>query len=433
MGYPKYQLPAWYKPDYSYLEKQITILEGRAKKIRENPDPTKLQANAIVYEGQAVGMKKELEAWKAGEPFVHSVVGVAGLMGLRVVPITPDRWHLWADDFFRTSRGVGYPDMVCDRFQVAAGMWRSGALPPPSFVEGLSCYCDIEMQEVIAELYDFPGCPSYMADRFVEPRGEPLGYLVGQIREMAEAIREAIPEARPLTDDVLRNYLERTDEAQRRSLVVWEAAKQVPCPLKGKDIISGLGGGGGGVFAREYYEKRDQELKTKVANKFSAVGEEKARCMWLVSNPFFYDALAEFEARGVSIPIWEYELTCRLAGQGVVCDTAEHGRKLSPLEEYARREAMAVWAGPAERWVDQVMEHIKEFKIDMLCYYMLSGCPTCTLPARQVADQAEKEFGIPTLFLDGFMMDQERMSREDVHNKINEFVDIAFARKGIKG
>ena len=160
--------------------------------------------------------------------------------------------------------------------------------------------------------------------------------------------------------------------------------------------------------------------------------------MWVETGPFFEDLMAYFERYGVAIPIFEYgfaEEYCGSEDEATLWDTTEYGRKLSPLEELCRHRGPALdhACGPVvDNMVNKFLKHIPEYNIDMICFFQLSGCPRLVHATRIVAEYAEKEFGVPTLFLEGYMMDQERYDAEATHNKIDEFIEMVFERKGIK-
>ncbi len=421
----------------NFLELEVQKLEKRIQKIEQNPDPTKLRSNKLLYEMERNEMQGWLEGWKAGEPFAYTMLTepILETMGYHCINLSyiADRAGEQADRYFRIARGAGYPDNVCDRFQVAMGMILNGDLPKPSFVAGFNGACTLE-PEILTAAAHFTGAPFYHVDRYIEPDEEPVPYLTAQLRDMV-ALAETIPGAKKFDEDKLGEYQEKMKFAQSCLRVLYEAGKQVPCLLRGQDafripMLTWANKPGG----KEYFASLRQELVERIAQKVGVLPQEKARAMWCVTGPFFTNAMALLERHGVAVPLFEWDIIMGFYGVGIgaIGDTSEYGRKLSPLEEYARHMRLTIWAGPAQRWVDEIIYHCREFKIDMLIYYMLSGCPTNLLSAKIVADQVEKELNIPTMLLEGHMLDREKYNQAEVETKIDDFVSMVLRKKGFQ-
>src|SRR4030042_1457571 len=78
---------------------------------------------------------------------------------------------------------------------------------------------------------------------------------------------------------------------------------------------------------------------------------------------------------------------------------------LGPKEYH---EEGSPWGGPAHKWVSQLAEMAKEVKIDGVVYYQNTGCIINRSCSKMVVDGIEKEVGIPTLLLEGAMLNPER-------------------------
>ena len=157
----------------NFIEAEVKKLERRVKKIRENPDPTKLKSNRLLYEMELKRRKKFLEDWRLNKPFAYTMGGenILEAMGINCLNLsmTADRAAAYAKEYLDIARSVGFPDNVCDRFQVAMGMVAGDAIPKPAFVTGGSSSCNIEMEMMVAAA----NMPSYGGGMKITPGASP--------------------------------------------------------------------------------------------------------------------------------------------------------------------------------------------------------------------------------------------------------------------
>src|SRR3972149_6138174 len=93
-------------------------MERRVRKIRENPDPSKLRATGMLYELELELRQHELEGWKSGRPFCFgpNIPALITSMGFQYLPIQNEADRVTqADKYFEVLRAHGYPDHPCDR------------------------------------------------------------------------------------------------------------------------------------------------------------------------------------------------------------------------------------------------------------------------------------------------------------------------------
>ncbi len=76
-----------------------------------------------------------------------------------------------------------------------------------------------------------------------------------------------------------------------------------------------------------------------------------------------------------------------------------------------------------------MLDQVETFKIDGIVHFQQSGCPLALGSAQVIADRAEDELGIPSLLLEGRMLDEEFYNEEEVHEKLEEFIDLCIDRK----
>ncbi len=427
----------------NFFEMEIARHERRVKDIREKPDPTKLRSNGLLYEIWLDFRKRELKAWQEGKPFVYDSGGIPPLrllttMGLYplLLPSIGDRaGSELAEEAFRTIWAKGFPDPGCDRTLVPIGMAMNGRIPPPSLVIDAAGICIPETSCSLWAGLHF-GVPRFCFDIRYDHSYEGLQYLVKQMREMIDFVEREIPGAK-YDEDKLVELQDRAKLEHQVYREVHQLKKAVPCPLSAVDAFR--------LPAWEivddprtlrYAEMYRDELRERVKMGVSAVGKEKLRVAWLVSGPFHSNPFAILERKGVSVPWFEFgqaagQFALGLLNYGLEGDEAEYGRKLTPLEEEARRLNHNTWGGPAVKRAVSVIQACREMKIDAIIHYQLAGCVVNMGSAKIVADMAERELGIPSLMVEGFEWDARRWNQEEYNEKITNFIDTCFMRKGI--
>ncbi|MDP6348076.1 MAG: hypothetical protein QGF81_06870, partial [Dehalococcoidia bacterium] len=129
----------------NYIEAEYAQMERRVKKIRENPDPTKLKATGMLYELEMELRAHELEAWKEGQPFCFgpNIPALITSMGFNYLPIQNEADRVTnADKYFDILRTKGYPDHHCDRTIIGVGMVLAQDVPVPAMTIAVNQACD---------------------------------------------------------------------------------------------------------------------------------------------------------------------------------------------------------------------------------------------------------------------------------------------------
>lgn len=422
----------------NFFEEQVAKLSRRIKRIEENPDPTKLSATKMLYELELAQRQGQLEAWKAGRPFVAwNAYGLVRAMGLEFLDLyqAADRVSD-AGRYFDVLRNWGYPDHHCDRTVVAVGMVLAGDVPRPTLSVATNSGCDPIMLMGAAighhlSEHNFTIDVDSTAQRTTEGL---LSYITSQLQEMIEFAQAKIPGSRYDQDKLLElNELDR--RANKYVQEAFELRKQVPCPVRGQDVFrqpSQPSRFPDPYKAVEYCRVLRDEIGERAAKGQGAlVKEEKLRIMWTCTAPFFTDVFRYLEERGASVVHFQTGGSARWAGvRGYIGDEEEFGRKLSPLEEQARLLSFNSWAGPASRWVDDTLRFARDLKVDAIINFEQWGCVAAVLTRKVLADRAEQEMGIPCFFLEGRNLDQTTFDQQAFQETLVEWVDTCLARKG---
>ena len=253
----------------NYLKAEIQKYNRRIARIEDNPDPTKLKCNKLLYEMWRDARIQALKEWEEGRPVCYLGVGPhvrhyrASGFSVQHLPQAADRAGSESARYFAIARNHGFPDNCCDRIQVQIGMALSGDIPPPSYVTTSHGEC-------------VPACygPRWLAAHFRAPLRilcgdtedtiESLKNLTEQIQEEIELIDNmALPGIR-FDEEKLVAYQKNFIAAQKIAHEIRELLKTNPCPMSGKDILrmAGFGMEEDPRFV-EYYQMMLEEIKEK--------------------------------------------------------------------------------------------------------------------------------------------------------------------------
>jgi len=148
-----------------------------------------------------------------------------------------------------------------------------------------------------------------------------------------------------------------------------------------------------------------------------------------VAGPFYDDPFSWLEQRGVAIPAAEMTTyNGWFSGRESIWGDPWPGRKLTPLEEEARQMDF-VWGRVGQYWIDTHIHSCRDLHLDGIIYFLQWGCPTSNTVGKLIADTAEKELGIPTLFIEGRMLESSMYDKKDFYNRLEDFIEIASAKK----
>jgi benzoyl-CoA reductase/2-hydroxyglutaryl-CoA dehydratase subunit BcrC/BadD/HgdB len=415
-----------------YLDNELARCERRIKYISEHPDPRQLSVNKMLYEIQRDELKKELDAVNTGKPFGYGLGTYEILDALGITPFgiigAADRSDKQADKYFQVSRGAGFPSTICDRFQMSLGMILSGDAPKPDVVFSVQS-CDVE---TLVHTYaaNHWKVPYYFLD-FRYNTNISLEHAVVQLRDIIADIEKKVPGAK-FNEERLEEIINRRKAAMVYLHEIGQMLKNKPTPISGRDAFRIVGP----RLSRqprglEFFQEMRDEVRERIANKIFPVPNEKLRILWAVTGPYFLDVFQILAKHDASVPIFLYSNSPEALGLAPLdlYDVSTYlGRKATPLEE-ATAFLLSTWFGPADRWAREVVAHCKELDIDGVVYYQLSGCPTCRSSAKMVADAVESQVGIPTLFLEGWMLDKEKFDPVLTEEKLEEFLSLCDARK----
>jgi len=434
----------------AYLEFEAARCSRRMQKIKDNPDPSKPRSNVLLYEMERDFRIEQLEAYKAGKPFglatqTGPLTRSLGMVPWDAVPAA-DRTHgKEATRYFDIIRREGMPEHTCDRCSILIPMVLRGDFPKPSFLATTNFECiPIFMANlIVANLLDIP---TFQIDRHFKnykARGkeddEQLKYVTDQLGEMIEYVEAHVPGCRYNEDmEIEWQHYERlyVQQAQR----LWKLKAKIPCPLSGRESFREFRPSSlypNPAKAVEYMRQYVDEVGERADKGLGAAQpEERLRLLWSVAGPFYADPFSYLENMGVSIPAAEMTIyNGWFSGRESIWGDPWKGRKLTPLEEEARQVDF-VWGRSGDAWVQTHINSCRDLHLDGIIYFIQWGCPVTSALGKVVADSVESLLKIPTLLIEGRMLESSIYDEKDFNAKLRDFVDICIDRKshpGVKG
>lgn len=413
----------------NFYEADIIKLQKRIKRIEENPDPTKLRCNKMLYEINLAARKAQLEAWRSGKPFGDRFGVLSQAMGF--VPAQVGRAaHDTKDSskYLEMAREKGLPaDNSCDMTYVTFNQRDAGDLPVDALDVCSQASCTPTM---LAEVYSmYSGGKKthvrFFLDRGYEDDERNVKHVEEQIREFIDICETKIPGVK-YDEDKLIELQHYEEQVRKYTYETYEMLKHKPAPIANKDIVW-LNYGSDLLYpdpkkAVEFARIRRDEVGERLAKGVAGLPGERKRVVWTVTRPFFMDPFKVLEKWNTNVVLL-YNGNVR---KSVPIPTPAwmKGRTLTPLEKVAFGELRALWSGPGTRWTDNLLWVCKELGADAIINYNMLGC-TATLPlSKLVADRAKQELGIPTLQLEGKQWDPNYASEETITAKLDRFAEM---------
>jgi hypothetical protein len=424
-----------------YLKETIAKYEERVKKIREDPDPRLAKSNVLLYEAIAEQRKQDLMACRSGKP-----ISFAGLlltiplesMGLQVIDLfgfAQIQSGQRAKKYLDAVEKAGYRSgCMCDILITEIGMVITGDLGVPACIATSNAVCEAASLANAAighYLKHNFSVPYFHIDHYEEDTvNPPIDYVKVQLEEMIDYFENEVPKAKFNEEDCMRRE-KNIRWGQDVLLDIWKYCQEVPCPVSALEAfripdvsLADL------PIGREYFESYREEIKERVQKGWSAVGEEKARVLWCVSGPFFANLFTPLEEKGISVPAVLMDTSEIIWGDrdGKI-DWNFKGRKLTCLEQCAELFSKPRWMGPARKWIYDIIEYARIFRVDGIVYFLQIGCPTTQTAAGITRQAVEKELGIPFLTIQGYQMFEDKFDLKEVKERLSEFGDIVIANK----
>ncbi|MDO8691413.1 MAG: 2-hydroxyacyl-CoA dehydratase family protein [Dehalococcoidia bacterium] len=330
--------------------------------------------------------------------------------------------------YLEEAEARGFPRDVCSLHKAVLGHSLLGVkahIPDPDFLLAATS-CDSTAKALFA-LADHFSAPYYLIDI---PQNVLVGdgsgveefrvkYYTAQFEELIARL-EALT-GRPLSDSDLAGTIARAARAYELWGEINQLRRTVPCPMGGTDDTAAIGvlmNLPGTPEAIIYMERLRDEVADRVRAGQGVIPDERHRLLWLGPSVMYDMGLFNFfEDLGAVVVKCEldYLYSGLFAGR---LDPA------NPLESLARKQIAHPYSGISENRVNGVRRMVEEFQADGVIFYCSWFCRLLGGNQRAIKEAISADFGVPLLVIDGDGVDPRSYSVEQVHNKIEDFIDM---------
>jgi len=400
--------------------------------------------------------EKAVEASKEGKPTAWCMVNWWGgdviLRAMDVACVYPEDYGAVcaafgaASDYLARADSDGFPTHMCGYARnclgYAAQMNDLGEIPPEAPMAGMpkptlllssGYFCDTRYKwfQALGRYLDAPlwvlemPHPGVKENRMEGAREHDVNFLVAELREFTSFVEGLL--GKKMDWDRLEKLVDDIIEMNRVWHQVNELRKARPCPMHSRDFWSSMPASlytaADPEETAELYRKMYDEVKYMVENKIGAIAEEKYRLAFAELPPWHslgvFNQLAE---RGWNFVIesWAYHPPKPI----------DLSKVSDPLERIARltyqyfsgyfEEAFktANWWG---YFAYPYLEFAREYQCDGIVLHPLLTCRTATNHLMIVQNQLMKKLKVPSLVIEGDIVDLKLFDPADALMKAETF------------
>jgi len=186
--------------------------------------------------------------------------------------------------------------------------------------------------------------------------------------------------------------------------------------------------------AYDFYAELNTELKQKIKDGKGVADEEKYRLAWGAGLPSWF-ALGDFQYFNEKGAVFPAETTYRVAEKLSRLDLPKTS---DPLEHIAWRfiRYYTHWYDKARKRqgsipkVERIIELIEDYKLDGVVFHSAFSCRSWHAGIIHQAEILKKVYGdIPTLIMEGDIVDISTYNEVDTHNRIDAFIEALTTYK----
>ena len=432
------------------------------KKIKKGSSAKTLQtAREAGYFGKKI-LKNALQAREEGRPIAWSMVTwyqgdlIAKAMGVELV--YPENWGAFcaavgaAEAHLEISHDEGFPSTLCGYARNCFGYTvklannemkppddaPGGGMPKPTVLLGSGVACDARYKwfqalgrymEVPVWTHELPhtGVPEYFLPGNKEHN---IKFMVSEMREYVTFMEKLL--GKKLDWDRYSEMVDQTFRTLRLAYEVEVLRKAVPSPMVSQDFWA--------IMiphyylpedpeAYEFYQRVYDEVKEKVDNKIGAIPNEKYRMMFSELPPWhnigFFDEIAEKHGIAMVIesigyhpmpPIPEEEI-------GGITDPLELNARLSYHHWTAYHETALKYQVEPGYQTAPFLNWVQDYKADGLFCHPLMSCRPATYTLLHLGNILMDKFKVPSVVVDGDIIDMRVFDVELAHSKVEAFVE----------
>ncbi|MBI2876956.1 MAG: 2-hydroxyacyl-CoA dehydratase [Candidatus Tectomicrobia bacterium] len=326
--------------------------------------------------------------------------------------------------YLETATQYGLPVELCSIHRAMTGMAINQVVPAPDLMVNSAHVCDSGFKS-FGTLSEHYHCPEFVLDTPRELNPESVRYMTREFQHLIEFLEEVT--GRKMDFQRLERTLTLSHQAYQVFYEIAELRKSCPTPLRARDsfrtftVYRHLGGT---EDALPYLESLREEVRARVREKKGGIPNERFRIYWAYV-PINHD---------LSIYDWmENEL-----GGAVVLDVFNGVYRMEadpsdPLT-YLAKKAMGdllpcTLGGPLEPTLQDNINVCRDYQVDGAIYIAHIGCKQGCGMIRPLRDTLRDELGIPTLVIDGDVIDATVISQETLRTKLESFFEMLEEQK----
>ena len=406
-----------------------TMIEGYNQRIAHRQKRGGLKSMAYFYEIQKKFYENILHARRDGKNIAWCglFVPLELMHAMDIVPFIPESFATAAgagvERYMDLGEGYGIPNYACSPHRVAMGMAREGVVPSPDFMISTAQTCDstVKIFDLLSNHYK---CPTFFMDRpYSHDTEEAIAYYADEIRSLIAFLEDQT--GRKLNYERLQETIQLSKVAYDYWHQIGQFRKNIPSPLAARDAFRDRGVMLTAVGLPEsvtYFEDRYREILELVENKQGGIAEEKCRIIWLYAPPFHDLKIMDWmaEEHGAAIVMDTFNALAESEGTDTD-DPVEYLARASYRGYLARTSYGDMAAGGTVR---DVVRMCKDYQADGVIFFAHFACKQYCGMLRLYADGIREEAGIPTLTLDGDLLDPRVVSGAQMRNRLNEFFQV---------
>ncbi len=319
-----------------------------------------------------------------------------------------------SDEFLGIAEKNFHTPETCSILRCGVGAVIDRLFPQPAAVIATTHLCDAaaKVNSTASRVY---GCPYFLIDIPQERGEEAVSYVAKQLEEMAHGLSGIT--GRKFKPEKLAEAIEFSNQARRYALRVNELRQAVPSPMRGSEALGYLyliGQGFGSKKTAEIYRSMAKELEKREEKKFTPLGEEKYRLLWLHVRPYFRNRLFHY---------LELERKASIAFEETNHIFWPELDPEQPFKSVAQRLVLNPANGPIDRYTDIFLDLADKYNVDGVLHYAHWGCRWNYGRLKVVKDAFQKK-NRPFVSIDCDSASSQNYVEGQLNSRIDAFLDM---------
>jgi benzoyl-CoA reductase/2-hydroxyglutaryl-CoA dehydratase subunit BcrC/BadD/HgdB len=260
-------------------------------------------------------------------------------------------------------------------------------------------------------------------------------YVTEELRELVKFCEKHT--GKKMDWDKLAAIVDLSDRTWDLFIETYDLRKAIPTPMDTGDAMNTMVPvtfNLGTQEAYDFYQALNTELKEKIALKQGVAENEKYRVIWAAGLPSWF-ALGDFQYFNDKGAVFPVEVTYRNAER---LERLDLPKVSDPLEHIAWRwvRFYTHWYDKARKRpgsipkVERIIEYIEDYKLDGVVFHSAFSCRSWHAGIVHQAATLKKVYGdIPTLIMEGDIVDISSYNEADTHNRIDAFIETLESYK----